>query len=165
MSSLYDITGEYLQLMNMMEDLDVDPEVVADSLEAVKGELEVKALGYIHVVKELEMKASAIEKEADFFEQKLIHIQKNIKSLKNALCDAMIATGHDDSAGLTAGNYTLKVQGNGGKQPMVVDGEVPDAFMKVIYEPDKEKIRAALQDGKELDFAHLEPRGKHLAIK
>jgi len=48
---------------------------------------------------------------------------------------------------------------------MVIDGEVPESFLKVIYEADKDKIRQALKDGQELSFARLEERGRHITIK
>ena len=48
---------------------------------------------------------------------------------------------------------------------MIMDGDVPNDYLKVIYEPDKDKIRQALEDGTELPFAHLEEKGKHVVIK
>ena len=75
---------------------------------------------------------------------------------------AMDAAGKDS---IPAGEYTLKIAKNGGLQPMKIDGEVPDSFMKVIYEPDNSKIREALKNGENLGFAHLEERGRHLNIK
>ena len=35
-NTLYDLTGEYLMLQEMLEDPDVDPEVVQDTLDALK---------------------------------------------------------------------------------------------------------------------------------
>jgi hypothetical protein len=54
---------------------------------------------------------------------------------------------------------------NGGKQPMEITGEVPDNYKRIVYETDTEKIRAALEAGEELTFAHLNERGTHLMIK
>ena len=73
-----------------------------------------------------------------------------------------------DAAQLTelkAGEYTLKIAKNGGKQPLVIDSTVPDNFMKIKYEPDNDLIRQAIEEGKEVPFAHLEERGRHLNIK
>jgi hypothetical protein len=82
--------------------------------------------------------------------------------MKEALINAMDAAGIDT---LKAGEYTLKIAKNGGLQPLKIDGDVPDSFTKVIVEPDNKKIRDALLEGQELEFAHLEPRGRHLNIK
>ena len=45
MATLYELTDEYRQLLEMMEDDTVDPEILKDTLEAVDGEIEVKADG------------------------------------------------------------------------------------------------------------------------
>ena len=62
--------------------------------------------------------------------------------------------------------HTIKLVGNGGKQPMEInDDKVPDSFKRVVLETDKEKIREALEKGETLDFAELKPRGRHVSIK
>ena len=66
---------------------------------------------------------------------------------------------------LKAGDYTIKLQNNGGKLPLVLDDVVPDEYYKVVYELDKDKMRKALDDGKQLKFAHYGERGKHVIIK
>lgn len=43
MATLYELTDEYKQLLDMLEDDTVDPELLKDTLEAVDGEIEVKA--------------------------------------------------------------------------------------------------------------------------
>lgn len=43
MATLYELTEEYRQLLEMMEDDSVDPEVLQDTLEGVDGEIEAKA--------------------------------------------------------------------------------------------------------------------------
>ena len=164
--SLYDIVGEYRELYAMLTDPDVDEAVLADTLEAVKGELEVKAEGYIKVIRQLSAEVEALEAEADFFKHKAQIRKNNVARMKEALCAALIATGHDDKAGLTAGEFTLKVQNNGGVAPLVITGEVPDSFMRVITEPDKGLIREYIEEhGGDCDFAYLEERGRHLVIK
>ena len=61
--------------------------------------------------------------------------------------------------------FTFNIAKNGGKQPLTIDGDVPEEYQKIIKENDNEKIRADLESGKELPFAHLEPRGESLRIK
>jgi hypothetical protein len=61
--------------------------------------------------------------------------------------------------------HTFKIQKNGGKQAMKITADVPDAYTKIIIEPDNDKIRAALESGEELPFAELLPRGTQLRIK
>ena len=165
MATLYNIVGEFVELYSLLGDPEVDEQTVRDTLEAVKGDLEVKAEGYVKVIRQLEAEQKAFEAEAEFFKQKATVRKNNIKRMKEALCQALIDTGHDDKVGLAAGDFTLKVQNNGGAQPLKVTGNVPMNMTKVITEPDNEKIRQFILDGNECEFAHLEERGKHLVIK
>ena len=161
MSSLYDIESDFLALYELAT-TEGDEQAFLDTLEALKGELEVKAGGYVHVIKQLEMEADECDKVIDAFKAKKATRTNNVKRMKEALMQAMDIAGVDK---LPAGEYTLKIAKNGGLQPLKIDGEVPDNFKKIIYEDDKELIRKALNDGEELGFAHLEPRGRHLNIK
>lgn len=162
-TSLYDITGEFLQLYEMAVDME-DEQAFLDTLEGLKGELEVKASGYVHVIKQLDMEAEECKKVIDAFAAKKKARENAVARMEQAILSAMDIAGEDF---LRAGEYTIKIAKNGGVQPLKIEeGKVvPDKYMKVIYEPDKEKIRKALNDGEELSFAHLEERGRHLNIK
>ncbi len=165
MSNLYELTNDYQYIVSLFEDSEVDPETLQGTLECIEAELEVKAEGYIKVIRTLEADRDALKKEADYYSNKAKTIDGNITRMKAALLQAMIKTGHDDKSGLKAGNFTLKVAGNGGQQPLKITGEVPDNYCKVTVEVDQKKIREAIAEGINLSFAELEPRGKHLAIK
>lgn len=160
MSSLYDIESDFLALYELAT-TEGDEQAFLDTLEALKGELEVKAGGYVHVIKQLEMEADECDKVIDAFKAKKATRTNNVKRMKEALMQAMDIAGVDK---LPAGEYTLKIARNGGLQPLVL-GDVPDNYMKVKLEPDTDKIRKALNDGEDLSFAHLEERGRHLNIK
>lgn len=160
MSSLYDIESDFLALYELAT-TEGDEQAFLDTLEALKGELEVKAGGYVHVIKQLEMEADECDKVIDAFKAKKATRTNNVKRMKEALMQAMDIAGVDK---LPAGEYTLKIARNGGVQPLVL-GEVPDNYMKVKLEPDTDKIRKALNDGEDLSFARLEERGRHLCIK
>jgi len=164
MNTLYDIVGDYQEVYSLMTDPEVDEQTILDTLEGITGELEVKAEGYVQVMRQLDAEAKALDAEADFFKRKAEIRKNNIKRMKEALKNALIATGHDDKNGLKAGNFTLKVQNNGGLAPLKITGDVPESMTKVIVEPDNDKIREYLKDHA-CDWAHLEERGRHLAIK
>lgn len=159
--TLYDIVGEFLQLYEMATG--EDDQAFLDTLEGLKGELEVKASGYVHVIKQLDMEADECDKIIEAFKAKKERRKTAVKRMENAIMEAMDIAGVDT---LPAGEYTLKIAKNGGLQPLKVDTEnVPDNFMKVIYTADNDKIRQALKDGEDLPFAYLEERGRHLNIK
>ena len=163
MGTLFNLVGEFETLYALATSENTeDEQVFLDTLEALKGELEIKAGGYTHVIKQLEMEAKECDNVIANFRAKKEVRENHIKRMKEALIGAMDAAGVES---LPAGEYTLKIAKNVGLQPLKIDGEVPDNYKKVIYEDDKDLIRKALNDGEELEFAHLEPRGRHLNIK
>lgn len=165
MQTLYALTGAYLQLLEMASDPDTDLSVFADTLEAVEGELEVKAEGYAVVNQELQSKIDGISREIERLMAWKSAITSNKRRLNEALMGAMEAMGKRK---LETEHFRISIARNGGKQPMYVTPsveDIPEAFIVRKPEPDKEKIRAALEAGEELDFAHLEERGQHLNIR
>lgn len=159
--TLYDIQGEYLRLYELATTMD-DIQAFSDTLDSLNGDLSVKAKGYVEVMKQLEMEQNECDAIIQKFTDKKKARENALNRMKSALYDSM------NIAGLTeieAGNYKLKIVGNGGVEPLVISGDVPDSFYKLKYKVDKSLIRKALEKGEELDFAHLEPRGTHLEIK
>lgn len=159
--TLFDIVGEFHELYELATDPEVDPQILADSLESVQGQLEVKASGYVQVIKQLEMEAKQADEVAKAFNEKKKIRENNIKRLKEALKGAMEATGQSQVA---AGDFTIKLQKNGGLAPLTITGEVPQNMTKVIVEPDGDKIREFLKNN-ECEWARLEERGMHIVIK
>ena len=165
--ALFDIVGDYQLLYDMATDVTGDPEqeqTFADTLEALKGELEVKAEGYIHVIKQLEMEQERAEQLEYEWHLKAIKRKDSIQRMKSALVDAMKQTGHEQ---LEAGDYTLKIVKNGGQAPIIYDDEsaIPQSLMRIKYEKDSKLIREYLAEHPETTWAHIGERGVHLGIK
>lgn len=161
MSTLFEIVDEFHELYELATDPEVDPDVFADTLEALTGELEVKGKGYVSVIKQLEMEMTQANIVAEQFKAKAKVRENHIKQMKEALKTAMTSIGTDT---VEAGDWTIKIKKNGGVQPLVITGDVPDNMMKVIVEPDNTKIREYLKENK-AEWAHLEERGTHVEIK
>lgn len=162
MSSLFEITSDMQTLYDMLTDPDADVQAVRDTLDGMMGELEVKASGYIAVLEQMDMEQKKSEEMYKFFKEKADARKNGIKRMKDAIKWAMINLNLDK---IEAGNYTIKLQANGGKLPLQIIGEVPDNFKRIIYEDDTELIRKHLENGETLGFAYLEERGKHVVIK
>lgn len=164
MGTLYDIQGEYQRLFELMVDDEVDEDAINDTLESLNFDLAEKATGYVHIIKQLEMESDACDKAIEEYRHKKEMRQNSVKRLKEALIKAMdIANLKEIKTGL----YSLKIANNGGKAPLVIPDEslVPDRYMKIKYEPDKELIRKTIEDGTDLPFAEIKDRGRHLNIK
>lgn len=165
MGTLFEITNEFQALYEFATTAELgelDEQAYVDTLNGLIGELEIKSAGYVAVINQLDMEQKKAEELAKAFKEKADVRKNNIKRLKDALKWAMINTGQKE---ITAGDFTIKLQNNGGKAPLKITGAVPDNFKRIIYEDDTELIRKRLEEGEELDFAHLEERGKHIVIK
>lgn len=161
MATLYELTTEYQNLLALGDDLE-DRQGFLDTLEGLIGEVEVKADNYAAVISEFDAQCAKIKAEIDRLTAMKNVIEGNVKTMKERLLAAMREM---DKTEIKTDLHTFKIQANGGKQKLDIHGEVPDAYIKVIYEPDKDKIRAALEAGEELSFAVLMDRGEHLRIK
>lgn len=163
--SLFDLVGEYKELYAMLTDAsEEEEEIVEDTLEAVKGEIEVKASGYLAIMNQLDMEIEACKKQKAEWDARLKVRENGKKRLKQHLLDGMLMLGKNE---LKAGDVTIKVANAGGVLPIVYDEDktVPEKFTKVIIETDGKLVRQALDRGEELDFAHFGERGKVLKIK
>ena len=161
MGTLFDITAEFQQLYELATDPDCDEELFQGTLEALTGELEVKASGYTNVIKQLEMEAKQADEISKMFADKKKVRENHIKRMKEALKYAMETAGLEKIA---ADPFTIKIQKNGGLQPLKITGDIPPEMMRVIYEPDNDRIREFLAEN-EAEWGHLEERGTHIVIK
>ncbi len=156
MATLYDLTDDYLNLLMLAEDPDVDPQILKDTMEAIGGEIEEKADGYAMVMKELEAQEIALKMEIDRLTNRRLAISNNITCLKRGLEAAMRLTGK------TKFKTTLFSFGIQKNPPSVVMDEtyiknIPEYYLK-YKDPDidKKRILADLKAGKDLEgIAHI----------
>ena len=92
MSTLFEIVDEFHELYELATDPEVDPDVFADTLEALTGELEVKGKGYVSVIKQLEMEMTQANIVAEQFKAKAKVRENHIKQMKETLKAAMTST-------------------------------------------------------------------------
>ena len=163
MATLYALTSDYLRLLELGDSDDPeDQRAFLDTLEGLVGEIEMKADDYAVVITSFKTQSAAIDAEIKRLKKRKDTVDNSITRMKDRIKEAMEAM---ETTEIKTDFHTFKIQKNGGVQPLVIDGDVPDNFMKVIYQNDTEKIREALNAGEQLSFAHLEPRGTQLRIK
>lgn len=163
MESLYHLTNEFLELMEYADSTDPEEEqIFLDTLDGLMGCIDKKVDSYVCVMDHMSAHKDLLNKEIDRLSGMVKALENNEKRMKVALQMAMTAM---NKRKIETDYHKISIAKNGGKMPMVITGDVPDNFMKVIYEPDKDKIRDALENGEALDFAYLEERGEHLIIK
>lgn len=164
MNSLFNIVGEFNELYEMATSEEEQAEqVFIDTLESLKGELTEKAAGYVAVMNRLDMEM----KKAEEIEKRYKAIKESRKNAIQRMKDACLwACDELGVKEIDAGDMTIKVKNNGGQLPLIIDKpeSVPENLTKITIEPDKAKIREYVENN-ECDFAHLEPRGRHIEVK
>lgn len=163
MDTLYKLTSEYEALLTLGDSEDPDDrQCFLDTLEGLTGEIELKADSYAVVISEFDAQIEKIDKEIARLSAIRSACDNSVQTMKRRLMQAMKDM---DMPEIKTDFHTFKIQKNGGKRKVEVTGDVPDSYTKIIYQPDMERIRSDLEDGKELEFAELAPRGEHLRIK
>lgn len=160
--TLYDLTADYLELQEMMED-DISDDALLDSMESIEGLYEDKIDGYAAVIRTLEAEATAYKEEADRMANKAKVIRNNIARMKKAMQESMMQTGIRKVKGK---RFTVSVQKNGGKAPFVLTwndaNTLPDNLVE--RKPNIEAIRAVTEKG-DTTYGYIAERGESLRIK
>ena len=156
MSSIYELAGAYLQILEMMDDPDLDPQTLADTMEGVEGELEMKAESYAKIMKNLEGDVAALKAEEERLANRRKAIENNIKNMKITLQSMMTFTG---KVKFKTDLFSFGIQKNA--PSVVIDTDInnlPTEFLKFKDpEPDKAKLKEALKNGEDLSgYCHLE---------
>jgi hypothetical protein len=157
MATLYELTDDYLNLLDMAQDPDCDLEVFKDTLEGLDYEIEDKADGYAKVIRELTARAEGLKAEIERLTNRKKAIETNIDNMKRSLENAMIITGKTK---FKTDLFSFGIQKN---TPTVIIDEqyienIPEEYL-IEQDPkiDKAKIKEDIKAGKNLDgIAHLE---------
>lgn len=153
MNSLYELTSEYKELLEMLEDADLDADVIKDTLDGVEGEFEMKADAIAKVIAEEKGDAEKIDAEIKRLTARKKTKLNNAERLKKYLESAMGAIGKKKFATALFGFGIRK-----NAPAVVIDNEekIPKEWW-VEQEPklDKAGLKNYLKNN-ETDYAHLE---------
>jgi hypothetical protein len=166
--SLYAITTEMQGILDAVLDGGIDSPEAQDALnEHLAGldvALESKAESYAGFIKELEMRAESRSKEASRIRALAAADDALATRLKEGLKAAMEQTG---KLKIETPRFKLSVAANGGKQSLEIDdpSALDPTLQRIVREPDKDVIRAALDSGIKIAGCRLVPRGTSLRIR
>lgn len=159
MSNLYELTWKYKEIQNHLLNDDEYP----IELIAADEEINSKIENYGFVIRNMESDSDALDAEIKRLMDRKKTTDKAIDRMKDMVMQAMKAT---DRTKITTPHFKFTVAKAGGKTPVKITGDVPHEWCKVKYEPDKDKIRTAMEeDGEIFDFAELGERTEYLRMK
>ena len=127
MTKRYDLTGQYLALAELADDPDMPGDALADSLEGIEGEIELKAQALLQVVAGMEGDTGAIDREIERLKGRKQVIQNRANRMRQYLFDNMVISGIDKIA-CPLFQITLA---KGRPMVVVTDADViPDKYIK-----------------------------------
>lgn len=165
MSSLYELTGYYAMLQNMLDSDELSDEEISERLNDLNDEIEIKADNYAKMIRNFETSLEGIKAEAKRLSDRKSKLEANIKRLKDDLQTAMVTTGKTK---FKTDLFSFGVQKNGGALPVIVDvdtSELPDDLVIISEKPDLKAIEKYIKETGDVTFAHFGERGESLRIK
>lgn len=157
MANIYELTDDYLRILELMEDPELDPQILADTMEAVKGNYEDKIDGYAYVRQSIKDEIRTIEDAIKRLQEKKTARENNIKRLESVIYQSMKATGNKK---INTAVHTVWIHKNPESVVMDVDDwkSVPEEYLRQKDpEINKTAIKEALKAGADLSgIAHLE---------
>ena len=149
--SLYSITEEYLQLLNMEED--IDEQAFKDTLESITDELETKADNIAKIIKELEGDVDTLKKEEERLAKKRKSIENKKSKLKDYLEESMILTGKSK---LKTKLFGFTIQKNPPSLDIKAEENIPKNYY-IEQQPklDKKELLKAIKEGLEVEGVEL----------
>jgi hypothetical protein len=155
--TLYQLSEQFREACQLPE------EILGDTLDGIQGAIEVKAKNIGAFVLNLEVEERAIRDYIERMKDRLYAAEKRRERLTNYLLTNMQACGITE---ISSPEFTLKVAKN--PVSVVIDNEnlLEEKFMKITVtkKPSKAEIKKALEDGENVNGAHLE-QGQRLVIK
>ena len=154
MSTLYELTAEYNEVLEMMDNPDIDVQCVLDTLEGIEGEIEIKADNYAKIIKEAEGKTAMLDGEISRLTERKNAIKSRIAGMKQSLMLAMKSVNKEK---FKTDLFSFSIQ----KNPPSVILDKPESVPEKYLTPqsptvNKKEILAAIKDGADFDFAHIE---------
>lgn len=152
-STLYELTEEFLNLLSMAEDPDVDPQAFKDTLEGLEYEVELKADAYAKIIRQVEGNIATVDAEINRLQGFKKLLEGNVDTMKGNLENTMKVTGKTK---FKTDLFSFRIQKN--PASVVIDNEddVPPEYLKITPTVNKTAIKKAIESGEDIPYAHLE---------
>lgn len=164
MTSLYQLTTEFMALSEKLHDSDLDEQTIIDTLEGESVALEVKLQNVGFVVINTEADIAQIDDVIARLQERKDKKQKHAKRMREYAINAMLTTGKSK---IEHPLFCMSIRNNPESTVIDAPSQIPEEYMREIparYEPDRTLIKKAIQDGFTVPGAHL-TRTQSLSIK
>jgi len=152
MASIYKLTGDFAQLQQLVESGEIDETQAADTFDAIKADLETKAVNSGYVVKNLE---ADVEARAEAIKQLSERNKKTKKAIFAIKQRAMYAMETADIKKIDDPIMPVRIKNNPEKADVIDEKNIPAFYFRQKYELDKARLKTDLKAGKPVTGAKL----------
>lgn len=147
--NLYELSVAFQEVQNM----ELDPEVMKDTLDSIEDAIENKAENIAKLVRNLESDVSAYKEEEDRLKTKRQAMENKVKWLKTYLEDNMKLTGKTK---FKSGMFNFSIQKNPASVNILDERIIPEEFLiPQLPKIDKTALKDVLKTGVEVPGAEL----------
>ena len=140
MATLYELTGQFNHVAEMLTDEHIEQEVIIHTLESIDAAIEEKADNYAKLIKNQESDSKGIAEEIKRLQARKQAKDNNVKNMKLSLQNAMNEIGKTK---FKTELFSFNIQNNPVKVDIVDEDLIPDEFKKIKIEYDKTAIKKA----------------------
>jgi hypothetical protein len=161
---LYEIVGKLASLHNLVEAGEATAEDIADTLEALEGELEIKVGNIWRLMRTIDGDVDVLDAEIKRLNDRKKARKNVIDSLRSYVAAQMETAGVKNFKDPL---YTISL--TKGRESLIVDNSdlIPDEFVEIetITHPLKAEILARIKSGAEVPGAHIERGASFITIR
>ena len=153
MAKLYELTQNYNNLLELLDNPDISREMIDSALNETGEEIDTKAENIVKVIKSLEVDISGNKEEEKRMADRRKSLENRVNGLKEYLDAAMKATGKEKIKGKV---FTISYQKNPPSVDIKDEKAIPKEYF-IAQDPalDKKQLLADLKAGKEIDGAAI----------
>ncbi len=163
MTALFVLAKEYIAAAEKLSEMDMPADAIADTLESISGDLELKATNVAYMIRNLGATIDALKAFEQAQKARREAMERKVEALTDYLARTLEFCGIEKVDGPGVVIKWRKSSGVVINEP----GLIPAAYMRQkpapAAEPDKKAIADAIKAGNEVPGAHLESR-KNLVI-
>jgi hypothetical protein len=155
MAHLYELTEQYRNISELLDDPTMDTDAISSALAVVEGDLQAKVQNCAVILQSLDLDVEMLKAE----EQRLMAKRRIAEGRRDWLKGYIKAQMESIGAQkLKVGTFTLSIQKNPPRVEIYDDAEIPATYLTIIPEQfvaDKKRIAADIKAGVEVPGAAL----------
>lgn len=152
MAKLYELTQNYNNLLDLVDNPEVPKEVLEESLNQIHEEMDIKLENVAKVIKSIEVDAKGLKEEEKRLADRRKSLEGRITNLKQYAENSMKAVGVKKIKGKI---FTLGIQKNAPSVEITEEESIPEEYFAIEKKLVKKDILAALKEGKEIPGAAI----------